>query len=62
MLLTDIDGVVFEIEAAMVEAIHSRQGKDGKFTDVQTSSKDHLLVKETPAEVMRLIYKEKHHD
>lgn len=60
MLLTDIDGVVFEIEAAMVEAIRSRQGKDGKFTDITTSNNDHLLVRETPAEVMRSIYKEKH--
>lgn len=59
MLLTDIDGIVFEIEAAMVEEMHSRQGKDGKFTDITTTNKDHLLVRETPAEVMRLILKEK---
>ena len=52
MLLTDIDGVVFEIDYKMVKNLRTRKKSDGNFTEVETTMKDFLQVRETPAEII----------
>lgn len=58
MRLTDIDGIVFELEVEMLESMHRLKRAQAECTEVITIMKDHLLVKETPAEIMALIRKE----
>ena len=59
MLLTDIDGVVFEMDYKMVKNLKTRKKSDGNFTEVETTMKDFLQVRETPAEIIAIIDREK---
>lgn len=59
MILTDIDGVQFELEAIMIEHLRTRKKSGGEFTEVKTSMNDYLLVRETPAEIIKRISEEK---
>ncbi|MBP5430800.1 hypothetical protein [Ruminococcus sp.] len=61
MLLTDIDGVVFEIDYKMVKNLRTRKKTDGNFTEVETVMKDYLQVLESPAEIIAIIDREKSH-
>ena len=61
MLLTDLDGVVFEIDYKMVKNLKTRKKSDGNFTEVETIMKDFLQVRESPAEIIAIIDREKLH-
>ena len=55
MILTDIDGVKFEIDPLMINGFISKR-KDGMIcTEVSTIMNDNLLVKETPAQIYNMI-------
>ena len=55
MILTDIDGVKFEIDPLMINGFISKH-KDGMIcTEVSTIMNDNLLVKETPAQIYNMI-------
>lgn len=58
MILTDIDGIQFELDAAMVDGLLSKHRAGMRCTEVSTIMKDSLLVKESPAEIIALIRKE----
>lgn len=62
MILTDIDGIQFELEPAMVKGLITRKKNGGNFTEVETFMCDYLLVRETPAQIMNMINKEKKHE
>ena len=62
MLLTDIDGVVFEMDYRMVKNLITRKKIGGNFTEVETTMKDFLQVRETPAEIIAIIDREKRHE
>jgi hypothetical protein len=62
MLLTDIDGVVFEMDYRMVKNLRTRKKIGGNFTEVETTMKDFLQVRETPAEIIAIIDREKRHE
>ena len=59
MLLTDIDGIKFELDANMINGLQSKHKSGMKCTEVSTIMKDSLLVKETPAEIIAKIREEK---
>ena len=61
MLLTDLDGIVFEIDYKMVKNLKTRKKSDGNFTEVETIMKDFLQVRESPAEIIAIIDREKCH-
>ena len=61
MLLTDIDGVVFELDYKMVKNLRTLKKSGGSFTEVETVMKDFLQVRETPAEIIAIIDREKRH-
>jgi hypothetical protein len=58
MILTDIDGIKFELDANMVDGLLSKRKAGMRCTEVSTIMKDSLLVKESPAEIIALIRKE----
>ena len=58
MILTDIDGIKFELDANMINGLQSKHKAGMRCTEVSTIMKDSLLVKETPAEIIALIRKE----
>jgi hypothetical protein len=58
MILTDIDGIKFELDANMVDGLLSKRKAGMRCTEVSTIMKDSLLVKESPAEIIGLIRKE----
>jgi hypothetical protein len=62
LLLTDIDGVVFEMDYRMVKNLRTRKKIGGNFTEVETTMKDYLQVRETPAEIIAIIDREKRHE
>jgi hypothetical protein len=62
LLLTDIDGVVFEMDYKMVKNLRTRKKIGGNFTEVETTMKDYLQVRETPAEIIAIIDREKRHE
>ena len=62
MILTDIDGVKFEIDPLMINGFISKR-KDGMIcTEVSTIMHDTLLVREKPAEIYSMIVKERSHE
>lgn len=58
MILTDIDGIKFELDANMINGLLSKHKAGMKCTEVSTIMKDSLLVKETPAEIIAKIREE----
>jgi hypothetical protein len=58
MILTDIDGIKFELDANMVDGLLSKRKAGMRCTEVSTIMKDSLLVKESPTEIIALIRKE----
>ena len=59
MLLTDLDGIKFELEHIMITHLRTCKRIGGNCTEVRTRMNDYLLVKETPAEIMKMISKER---
>lgn len=59
MTLTDIDGVQFELDIAMIQEFHRVRRNNGKCTELITIMGDHLLVRESAAQIMALILKER---
>lgn len=58
MVLTDLDGIRFELDVEMIREMHRLKARKAECTEVLTIMQDRLLVKETPAEIMALIRKE----
>lgn len=58
MILTDIDGIKFELDANMVDGLRSKHRAGMKCTQIDTIMNDSLLVKESPAEIIAKIRKE----
>lgn len=58
MILTDIDGIQFELDADMIKGLLSKRRAGMKCTEVSTIMNDSLLVKETPAEIIAKIREE----
>lgn len=59
MILTDIDGIQFELDADMIKGLLSKRRAGMKCTEVSTIMNDSLLVKETPAEIIAKIREDK---
>ena len=58
MVLTDIDGIQFELDPEMIREMHRLKAKRAECTEVLTIMEDRLLVKETPAQIMGKIIEE----
>lgn len=58
MILTDIDGIQFELDADMIKGLLSKRRAGMRCTEVSTIMNDSLLVKETPAEIIAKIREE----
>lgn len=58
MILTDIDGIKFELDANMINGLLSKRKSGMICTQISTIMNDSLLVKETPAEIINMIRKE----
>lgn len=61
MLLTDRDGIVFEIDATAIREMHTRHGSKGDFTEVRTDFET-FRVQEEVAYICKLVKKEKNHE
>jgi hypothetical protein len=46
----------------MVKNLRTRKKIGGNFTEVETTMKDYLQVRETPAEIIAIIDREKRHE
>lgn len=62
MILTDIDGIQFELDADMIKGLLSKRRAGMRCTEVSTIMNDSLLVKETPAEIIKRIKEAKSND
>lgn len=62
MILTDIDGIQFELDADMIKGLLSKRRAGMRCTEVSTIMNDSLLVKETPAEIIKRIKEAKNND
>lgn len=62
MILTDIDGIQFELDADMIKGLLSKHRAGMRCTEVSTIMNDSLLVKETPAEIIKRIKEAKSND
>lgn len=58
MVLTDLDGIQFELDVKMLKEMHRLKKDMAECTEIRTIMNDYLLVKETPAEIWALIKKE----
>lgn len=58
MVLTDIDGIQFELDPEMIREMHRLKAKRAECTEITTFMQDRLLVRETPAQIMSLIREE----
>lgn len=59
MLLTDRDGVVFEISADKIDELKTRHGKGCDYTQVVTFDNHFFYVTESVPYIMKLINNEK---
>ena len=55
MLLTNLDGVLFELDVAMIKEMHDRRN----YREIRTIMKDVLQVKETIPEIMDKVREDK---